>query len=383
MKILLVGNYLPDRQNSMRHYAAMLEHGLRARGHAVLLLQPPVVFGGRAPAGSMLSKWLGYVDKFLLFRKRLRRAAAEADIVHICDHSNAMYVSSIATYPHLVTCHDMLAIRSAMGHFPENPVGPTGRIFQKLIARGLRQAGNIVCVSNKTRDDLRSYLEIPETRLHVIPNALHWAYRPMSGVEREPVLRRLGLSPGDTYFFHIGGDLWYKNRAGVIGIFAELRRLPPYAASRLVMAGGPMTARLRAMAQQREVQDAIVPIEGARNEELQALYSGALATLFPSLEEGFGWPILEAQACGCPVAIADRPPMNEVAGGAAIFIDAGDPASAAKRIEAVLSDSAELRADGLHNAGARTLHMMLDSYEALYERIITEANNRETSGQLP
>ena len=60
--------------------------------------------------------------------------------------------------PHVITCHDVLAIRSAMGHFPENPVSVTGRMFQRLIARGLRRAGAILCVSGKTRDDLRQYL---------------------------------------------------------------------------------------------------------------------------------------------------------------------------------------------------------------------------------
>ncbi|HEX6773614.1 MAG TPA: glycosyltransferase family 1 protein, partial [Acidobacteriaceae bacterium] len=91
MKILLVGNYAPDRQDSMQLYASMMEKGLRARGHEVRLLQPPAVLGNRVAESSPFFKWLGYTDKFLLFRRKLRRAAAKADIVHLCDHSNAMY----------------------------------------------------------------------------------------------------------------------------------------------------------------------------------------------------------------------------------------------------------------------------------------------------
>jgi glycosyltransferase involved in cell wall biosynthesis len=373
MKILLVGNYVPDRQDSMQMYASMLEAGMRARGHEVHLLQPPAVLGPRVAEGSPLSKWLGYADKFVLFRRELRRAAATAEIVHLCDHSNAMYVPALAHSAHVITCHDVLAIRSAMGHFPENRVGVTGRIFQRLIARGLRRAGAILCVSGKTRDDLKQYLGIPEERLHVIPNALHWPYEPMSADACPPLLMSVGLRPGEPYFFHLGGNHWYKNRGAAIEIFAELRKLPQYAGARLVMAGGPMNAELQAIAQKHELAGALLEAVGLSNEHLQALYSCALALLFPSLEEGFGWPILEAQACGCPVVTTDRPPMNHVAGGAAILIDPAKPGSAARTIADALRDTTRLRSDGLRNAASHTADQMLEQCETLYREVVSAA----------
>jgi glycosyltransferase involved in cell wall biosynthesis len=373
MKVLLVGNYAPDRQDSMQFYASMLESGLRARGHEVHLLQPPAVLGPRVAEGSPLSKWLGYADKFVLFPRQLKRAAATADIVHLCDHSNAMYIPALAHSAHIVTCHDVLAIRSAMGHFPENRVGVTGRRFQDLIARGLRQAGAILCVSGKTRDDLKQYLGIPEERLHVIPNALHWPYKPMSADVCAPYLTSVGLRPGQPYFFHLGGNHWYKNRGAAIEIFAELRKLPQYAGSRLVMAGGPMKPALRAIAKKHRLDDNVLEAVGLSNAHLQALYSCALALLFPSIEEGFGWPILESQACGCPVVTTDRPPMNDVAGGAAILIDPADPKSAARTIANALEDTTRLRSDGLRNAAFYTAERMLEQCEALYRDVVSRA----------
>jgi glycosyltransferase involved in cell wall biosynthesis len=366
VKVLLVGNYLPDRQDSMRIYASMLERGLRARGHEVRLLQPPAVLGPRVAENSPLFKWMGYADKFVLFRRELRRTASKADIVHLCDHSNAMYVSALAHSPHVITCHDVLAIRSAMQHFPENRVSATGRIFQRLIARGLRRAGAILCVSNKTRDDLKQYLGIPVERLHVIPNALAWPYKRISAEASAPFLTSVGLLEDEPYFFHIGGNHWYKNRGATIEIFAELRRLPQYARARLVMAGGPLLPELRLLAQKRQLGEALLEAVGLNNQQLEALYSSALATLFPSLEEGFGWPILEAQACECPVVITDRPPMNEVAGGAAILIDPADPRRAAITIADTLKDVTSMRADGLKNAASYTAERMLEQCETLY-----------------
>ena len=376
MKILLVGNYLPDRQDSMQIYASMLEAGLRGRGHEVRLLQPPAILGARVAETSPLFKWSGYADKFLLFRSELRRAAQGADIVHLCDHSNAMYVSTVAHKAHVITCHDVLAIRSAMRHFPENPVGVTGRTFQQLIARGLRQAQAIFCVSRKTRDDLERYLGVPEKRLHVVPNALPWPYRPVTRDTCTPLLRSVGVEPGEQYFFHVGGNHWYKNRGAAIRIFAELRKLQQYKGAKLVMAGGPLTAALREIAERHQVDQAVVEAVGLSNECLQALYSCALATLFPSLEEGFGWPILEAQACRCPVVTTDRPPMNEVAGGAAILIDPAKPETAAQAMADALRDTSQMCADGLRNAGGYSAERMLERCEALYHQVVAGAPMR-------
>jgi glycosyltransferase involved in cell wall biosynthesis len=373
MKILLVGNYAPDRQDSMQIYASMLEAGMRARGHEVHLLRPPAVLGPHVAESSPLSKWLGYADKFVLFRGELRRAAATAEIVHLCDHSNAMYIPVLAHSAHVITCHDVLAIRSALRHFPENQVSMTGRIFQRLIARGLRQAGAILCVSKKTRDDLKQYLGIPEERMHVIPNALHWPYKPLSADACAPLLTSVGLRPGEPYFFHLGGNHWYKNRGAAIEIFAELRKLPQYAGARLVMAGGPMKPELRAIAQKHQLGSVLLEAVGLSHEHLQALYSYALAFLFPSLEEGFGWPILEAQACGCPVVTTDRPPMNIVAGGAAILIDPAKPGSAAGTIADALQDTTRLRSDGLRNAASHTAGQMLEQCETLYREVVSTA----------
>ena len=370
MKILLVGNYLPDRQASMQIYASMLEAGMRARGHEVRLLQPSAILGARVAETSPLFKWFGYVDKFMLFRRELRRAARAADIVHLCDHSNAMYVPVLAHVPHVVTCHDVLAIRSAMRHFPENRVGMTGRTFQRMIARGLRQAQAILCVSHKTHDDLRRYLGVPEERLHVVPNALPCPYKPMSRYACTPLLRSVGLQDGEPYFFNIGGNHWYKNRGAAVAIFAELRKLPRFARAKLVMAGEPMNAALREIARKHAISDAVLEATGLSNECLEALYSCALATLFPSIEEGFGWPIVEAQACGCPVVTTDRPPMNEVAGGAAILIDPANPEYAAWTVANALNDTAQMRADGLRKVESYSSARMLEGCEALYREVI-------------
>ena len=95
MRILLVGNYPLDDQPSMSRYAEMLRREMMHRGHAAELVLPGAFFGLLHREGPM-GKWLGYIDKYLLFPWVLRRLAKGFDLVHICDHSNSMYLPHTA-----------------------------------------------------------------------------------------------------------------------------------------------------------------------------------------------------------------------------------------------------------------------------------------------
>lgn len=121
MKILLLGNYTPSQQQSMLRFGDLMCSLLRESGHDVRVVQAFPVLCKLRQAETGAGKWLGYVDQFLLFLPRLKREAAWADVVHICDQANAVYVPRLVGKPHLVTCHDVLAIRSALGEVPARP----------------------------------------------------------------------------------------------------------------------------------------------------------------------------------------------------------------------------------------------------------------------
>jgi glycosyltransferase involved in cell wall biosynthesis len=92
--------------------------------------------------------------------------------------------------------------------------------------------------------------------------------------------------------------------------------------------------------------------------------------LFPSIEEGFGWPILEAQACGCPVITNRRPPMSEVAGKGAILIDPSDIEASASTILLGLKDRERLRAEGFRNLERFDPEAIAEQYFAFYDYIL-------------
>ncbi|EKD09734.1 glycosyltransferase family 4 protein [Limnospira platensis] len=373
MKILLIGNYLPDAQQSMQRFSAVMESELKKAGHDVRLLRPEAKLGQLKPGGSGVGKWLGYIDKFIMFPPTLKEHLAWADVAHICDHSNGFYTHHLQKIPNIVTCHDLLAVRSALGEIPENPTGWTGRQLQQIILKGLNKAQRVACVSKKTREDLLRITQLEAQAVTTIYMGLNYPYRPMSETEYKPRLAKLKVPENSSFILHVGGNQWYKNRSGVIQIFAHLKQKQVQGDIHLVIAGDPFTQELQQLIKNYELEGSVISCVNIDNEDLRALYSAAIALLFPSLQEGFGWPIIEAQACGCPVFTSHIPPMTEVGGEVAIYIDPKNPQESATKILDSLNIIKPDPQPLFDNAKRFTTEKMINEYIGLYEQAIADS----------
>lgn len=372
MKILLVGNYPHDRQESMARYVGMLGRGLTERGADVRVISPVPLFGKIRPGMHGIAKWLGYMDKFLVFPFAMRKASSWADVVHVCDHSNAMYVAHAGGKPCVVTCHDMLAVRSALGEFEMNPVKWTGRLLQRWIMRGMERATKVACVSETTKRELLRIGSIPEDNLVVVCNGLNYRYSPMAPASAADQVARFGIDPSARFFMHVGSDVWYKNRIGAVKIFCHIAAMEEK--WRMVLVGAPPSQSLEEYIRKSGHSERIHCISGVDNEGLRALYSMSSGLIFPSLYEGFGWPIIEAQACGCPVITSNRPPMTEVGGEAAIYIDPENPIEAAETILAREESFQKQVEGGFANASKFSANAMIDAFFNLYRMVLARSD---------
>jgi glycosyltransferase involved in cell wall biosynthesis len=386
LQVILVANYRPDGQESMLRFAAALERELQSRGCGVAVVAPRPILGALRQTRHGLGKWLGYVDKFVLFPWALRAAVRRARrdgrrvVVHVCDHSNAIYTRHLQDVPHVVTCNDLLAVRSARGEFPENPTRWSGRILQRLILAGLNRAQQVACISDATRADVVRLAALADEAVHRVYMGLNHPYRRVAGDAAWPHVARLcdaGVRERG-FVLHVGGNQWYKNRLGVLRIYLELtKRRCSAARPALVMVGPPFSAAMRDFVRAHGLQRDVVELAGVDNADLEALYSTASALLFPSLAEGFGWPVLEALACECPVVTSNRAPLTEVAADAAVYIEPDAPADAAAVVDAVLIEPADQRrlraARGLRRAAAFSGSAMADAYLGVYHRVLAEA----------
>jgi glycosyltransferase involved in cell wall biosynthesis len=376
MKILLVGNYEPGNQKSMQRFAALLDQGFSTAGHETRLIRPSVV-AGTLPARGVIAKWLRYVDELVVFPAALKKAVEWADVVHICDHSNAVYVKYVQHRPYVVTCHDMFAIRSALGEIACHRTSWTGRLLQSMILRGLQAAGrtgHIACVSEATRQDILRVARIASTRVSKIHNGLSFPYRPLNADEARERIGKFGIRKDQRFLLHVGGNLWYKNRIGVLRIFAALKARCDCESLSLVMAGEEFTAEMKLIVRDAVWGQDVMELVNPTNEDLRALYSCADLMIFPSLQEGFGWPIIEAQACGCPVVTSNRIPMTEVGGDAAAYIDPEDVESAASEIARMIHGREQPCEKSLKNVERFSASEMIGSYLALHEMLVQSGN---------
>ena len=347
----------------------MMLTGLNAAGISAELIQPAPFFGRFRYAGRFIAKWLAYLDKFVLFPRTLAKKLRERPaLVHICDHSNAMYSKRIHGVPVVVTCHDLLAVRGALGEPTGCPASATGKLLQRWIVAGLAKADAVSCDSRATLQDVQRLVPRRNGRpkLEQITLGLSYPYRVLSPVEARKRLADSTTLDGDASFvLHVGSNLRYKNREGVLRIFARCREDWN---GLLVFAGEALSAELRSLGRQLSVADRIVELPGVTNETLEALYNCAVALLFPSTNEGFGWPVAEAQACGCPVVCTDRAPMTEVAGAAGLIHRLDDEAGFAADILRLTNPDERERwsARSLENAKRFSAARMISEYRELY-----------------
>ncbi len=341
--VLLIGNYAPDRQQSMLRFNTMMLEGLRAAGLEAELVRPKPYFG-KLQLGAV-TKWLAYLDKYLVFPRQLEKhlALVRPSLVHILDHSNAVYTDNAKPLPVLITCHDLLAVRGALGEETDCPASATGKILQRWILNGLQKASALVCVSRATCDDAARLLhkDAPRPQTSVVPLGLNYPFRKLPTDEAR---KRLAAFPqldlARPFVLHVGSALKRKNREGVLRIFAHTE---DQWNGQLVFAGDPMTAEMHSLGHELGIFDRVVEIAGPDSPVLEALYSLATALVFPSRYEGFGWPIAEAQACECPVICSDHPPMSEAAGEAGLLHPVNDEEGFARDIIRLTNGSEHAR----------------------------------------
>ncbi|RVU45083.1 glycosyltransferase [Rubrivivax rivuli] len=371
-------------------YARMLMDGCAARGHQVELrsAQPRCWQWLRHTAWA---KWGGYVDQYLLFPRQLKRQlkADPPDTLYVvCDQALGPWVPSVAQRPHVVHCHDLLALASALGEVPENPTRASGRLYQRCIRRGFAQARHFISISAHTRSELhRLGLRGRAAKTSVVVlNGLNHPYTPLPPAAADAVLQAAGLeTPAAGWLLHVGGGQWYKNTAGVVALYGQLvRRLEAAGAPvpLLLMVSPTPGAAVRLQLQQLPAAGQVRWLHPVAPALLHALYARARALLFPSLAEGYGWPVAEALACGCPVVCTGVAPLTEVGGDAPLYLPrlpgpqalAAWAADAATAVAGLLNEAPEAaahrRARGLARAAALQADNAIDRCLAVYEEVL-------------
>jgi glycosyltransferase involved in cell wall biosynthesis len=307
----------------MPRFARMLKSAYESKGHDVTVWSPPAKLH-RLFKGTKLAKWAGYIDQYFFFPFQARKSlkSVPPDTVFVfCDQALGPWVPLVKERPHVVHVHDLLALRSALGDIEENPTSWTGRIYQRYIRRGFKHARHFISVSQKTHDDLQEFGQVTPVSSDVVYNSLNYPYSPLEPRVAQQILEEGGfpVSP-NGFLLHLGGNQWYKNQRGLLALYGQYAELEQSPLPLYCVSPKPTSAEALLALSTLNPKGRVVFLQNVSNRTLQAAYSSAKAFLFPSLEEGFGWPLIEAQACGCPVLTTRERPMTEVAGPEAFYI---------------------------------------------------------------
>jgi glycosyltransferase involved in cell wall biosynthesis len=263
--------------------------------------------------------WTHLRLSFELFARRPR-----PDVLFVPAH----VLPLLCPVPAVVTVHDL-----GYRHFPGAHPPAQRRYLDWSTRFSARAAAHVLADSIATRADLARFYAIPESKVTVVYPGRDESLR---RVDPEPVRARYNLPAG--YVLHVGTLQPRKNLARLIDAVAALQ--PHRPGLTLVLAGRPGWLSEPILAQARANAAVVRLLDYVPDEDLPGLYSGAAVFAFPSLYEGFGFPVLEAMACGVPVVCANAASLPELAGDAALLVDPADTAALAAALDHLLADAA-------------------------------------------
>jgi glycosyltransferase involved in cell wall biosynthesis len=269
-----------------------------------------------------------------------------------------------STVIHLKTMH-AFATPEALGFL--------NRTYRQLTyPRSVRIADAVIINSESMRDMVNKYLEVDPGKLRLIYEAVdHDRFKPGDADAARAQVAKYGITKNFALFV---SSLWaYKNCEGLLRAWALIS--DQVGDRQLVFVGAgsaEYVAQLKSLAGELGISSSVLFVGKVPNPELTVFYQAADALVYPSFNETFGLPILEAMACGCPVVTSNVTAMPEIAGGAALLSDPHEPESIAKAIvEAVSPDRDRLRDAGLRRAGeftwSATAAQTLDVYREVAE----------------
>ncbi len=272
---------------------------------------------------------------------RVDRVLGGLDVFHAVNYA----LPPLKSAKGILTIHDLGFLRNPDWFSPK-----IMRPFSRGIHRYAHRANRIIAVSQATKDDIVTMLDIPPEHVQVVQEAADKAFVP---VPHGPAARRVADTLGITgpYILFVGNVELRKNVIGLLNAFSRAK-IP-----HLLVVAGPhgwgsnkildhvtrlnLSERVRFTGYIRD--RAVFP----------SLYSAADAFIFPSWHEGFGLPVLEAMACGCPVITSNSSSLPEIGGDAAVYVAPEDTDGLAEKIEMLVGEEqtrAEMRERGFARA---------------------------------
>ncbi len=313
----------------------------------------------------------------MLYPRRIKRAGV--DLIHFFSHGDAPAWSSV---PQVVTVLDVIPLR-----FPElyraKKTNLRFRFARYLEYAAITRAVGLLAISECTKRDVVSYLGVPAEKIVVTPLGVGGEFTPRGkslGVWPAEIHKKkklLGIPEERPVLLYVGGIDPRKNVLFLLDVLREVLREHTGERPCLVLAGkhekDDQYPLLQEKIKRLELEKDVIQLGFVPDENLSALYHVGDAFLFPSLYEGFGFPVLEAMACGTPVVAGNNSSIPEVAGTSARLLADNDLATWTGAVLELLSSSdlrLSLGREGIQRAAMFTWDRTARETYAAYEKFL-------------
>lgn len=240
---------------------------------------------------------------------------------------------------------------------------PNDEQFRQQKRKSVLASDAVICISNTTAEDVMQFYGVGADKIRVVPLAHDGVFKPLAPAER----LRMPAIPRQ-YVLYVGFRDYHKNFDSLLQAFASWRHRREVG---LVVVGKHWSNDEKKRVAELRLLDRVHIVTDADDEALCQLYNRAAALVYPSLHEGFGIPLLEAMACGCPVVASRIPSTTEVAGGCPIYFAPASVDDLVLALDRALSEgrgSPRVR-DGIERAASfswdATARQTLEVYRAL------------------
>jgi glycosyltransferase involved in cell wall biosynthesis len=293
----------------------------------------------------------------------LPTALSRCDLVHATNP--AAVPPTPARQKLVVTVHDL-----AFERFPELFPRSWRWLYRSGLRAVVKRADAILTPSRATADDLLALTAARSDRVHVVPLAASLPSPPSAGDDPAHAADRLGIA--GPYVLFVGT---LEPRKNLVRLVRAYRKAVGAALPHALVLAGPMGWKSEALEAELALAGpgTIVRTGSVDGPELDDLYRGAAAFVYPSLFEGFGLPVLEAMTRGLPTIASDIPPIREVAGDAAFLVDPDSEEDLAVAIERALTDhafAADLRRQGPIRASGFSWDATAEGTLAVYRKVL-------------
>jgi glycosyltransferase involved in cell wall biosynthesis len=364
MQVTLFQDFAEDRRTSMEVYADGLIRALQTHFPAscrVHIYRPqfPTCFG--------TSVWGLRLGRFIFYPQVAR--SQQSQVNHVLDHGYGHLVYTLERTRTVVTVHDLIPLVRWKGRIPD--VVPGRKPWLNIVSfHALKRAAHLIAISENTRRDLIELCRCAPEKITVIYYGVNSSFRVYDPIGKKLAYQKWNLSANCSRRILIAGSSFYKNQTVALQAFAQLRKLLNGPVE-LLKVGSPDPDWMQAV-EQLGLSDVARCLGVVHHREMADLYNSVDCLLFPSLYEGFGWPPLEAMACGTPVVSSNAASLPEVVEDAGLMCTPQDYKGLAQAMYAVLMNEGLRRSlieRGLKRARQFTWERTAQRTLEVYERV--------------